>query len=325
MAAFAVAGCGARDQIVVVPPVEGAVQHDVLFATNRSTSARMFSEGRSQTASYGQATVSVPPKHELGVVEYPKKNANPKSEFGIIRAQTTTSLSAFEGLLETRIAQNPQEQRKAIVYVHGFNSTFAEALYLKTQLIHDYQRPEVPILFSWPSSGRGYAYLHDHESVLASRTPLETLLDTLQTSSLDAFTLVAHSMGSQLVMETLRQRSIRSNGRQWSKLTGVALISPDIDVDVFAQASKDMGGLPQPFVVIAAENDKLLSLSGVLNGSKARLGAVKTAADLEGTEATVVSADFATDLWSSNHMTAFRSPQMIGYLQAIEQNLTEQK
>ncbi|MEP1765412.1 MAG: alpha/beta fold hydrolase [Sulfitobacter sp.] len=318
-----VTGCATRDQIAMVPPVAGAVQHEVLFATNRSANARMFGETRSPHASFGQATVAVPPDHQLGVVEYPARPADPQSEFGLISAKTTTSIPAFEGLVNAQVAARSTNDRAAIVYVHGFNSTFAEALYLNTQLIHDYNRTEVPVLFSWPSSGSSLAYLYDHESVLTARSPLETLLDTLQRSDVESFSIVAHSMGSQLVMETLRQRAIRAGGQQWPKLSAVALVAPDIDVDVFAQLSEDMGGLPQPFAIIASQNDQLLSLSGVVNGSVARVGSLTPQEDLLRSQATLVSADFATEIWSSNHMTAFRSPEMITYLSAFEARLAD--
>ncbi|MEH6644737.1 alpha/beta hydrolase [Sulfitobacter sp.] len=321
---IACTGCATRDQIAMVPPVEGAVQHTVLFATNRAPSNRMFNETRSLTTSYGEAIVAVPPEHEVGVVEYPATSSNPHSEFGVVHAGTTTDLGDFKKILTREVDKRASGNRSAIVYVHGFNSTFAEALYLNTQLMHDYERSEVPIMFSWPSSGQSLAYLHDHESILSARNPLEKLLETLEGSDLDSFTVVAHSMGSQLVMETLRQHAIRTGGRHWSKLNGVVLVSPDIDVQVFAQLSTDMGELPDPFIVIASKNDKLLSLSGVINGSKARVGGVISKDALPASsKATLVGASFATDVWSSNHMTAFRSPEMIRYLNAFETTMPE--
>ena len=318
------AGCAARDEIVMVPPVDGAVQHTILFATNRAPNDKMYNESRSLSTSYGKATVAVPPEHTVGVVEYPAHPIDPQSEFGVIKAVTTPDMRGFNEMLAKQIDIRASGDRSAIVYVHGFNSTFAEALYLNTQLMHDYKRREIPVMFSWPSSGQSLAYMHDHESVLSARSPLEELLQALENSDLESFTVVAHSMGSQLVMETLRQHAIRTDGHHWSKLDAVVLISPDIDVQIFAQLSKDMGGLPEPFFVIASQNDKLLSLSGVINGSKARVGGIAPRQGLPaGADATLVDASFATDMWSSNHMTAFRSPEMISYLKAFETEMPE--
>jgi len=285
----------------------------------------MFGVERSTVTSFGQATVAVPPDHQLGVVEYPPIPADPQKDFGVIRAETTTSTAGFERLLNAQAAKRENGARSAIVYVHGFNSTFAEALYLNTQLIHDYGRHEIPVLFSWPSSGKGLAYARDHESILTARSPLETLLDSLQASDLDSFSIVAHSMGSQLVMEALRQRSIRAAGQQWSKLSEVALVSPDIDLDVFAQMTTDMGGLPQPFIIVSSKEDKLLGISDIVNGSVERLGQVSSDSETPSQGATLISADFAADVFSSNHMTAFRSPEMIEYLSAYENSLAAQR
>lgn len=317
IALFLFAGCSARDQIALVKPVEGSVQHTVLFATNRTANDQMFDDTRSTSVSFGQATVAVPPQHKLGVVEYPAKIAKPKSEFGVVHAETTPDAKGFERMLAESISKQPKNARAAIVYVHGFNNTFAEALFLNTQLMHDYKRTEIPIMFSWPSSGRNLGYLHDHESILTSRSALEALLDTLERSDLDSFLIVGHSMGAQLVMEALRQRAIRSEGRLWRKLGAVALISPDIDLNVFEQQIIDMGGLPQPFILVASENDRMLNLSGVLNSSEARLGEISKTDALSGTNATVVSSSFATQVWSANHTTAFTSPEMIHYLSAF--------
>ncbi|MFT7059425.1 MAG: esterase/lipase superfamily enzyme [Pseudorhodobacter sp.] len=149
---------------------------------------------------------------------------------------------------------------------------------------------------------------------MLSRSALETVLDQLQASGIDSFLIVGHSIGSQLVVETLRQHAIRNKGAQWSKLGGVVLVAPDIDVELFEQQAVDMGGLPQPFFVIASEKDRLLALSGLLSGSVSRLGKVDYPEDLNAENATLMSATFASGVWSGNHTTAFTSPEMIAFL-----------
>lgn len=317
LAVFVVAACAARDEIVVVPARADATLHDVLYATNRAPNNRLFGDERSSVVSYGQIQVSVPSSHKLGVVEYPdKNNANPQSEFGIVEASATTETTGFARILQNQIDKRAAGKRTAIVYVHGFNNSFAEALYMNTQLLHDYGRKDIPVLFSWPSAGENLAYLHDRDSVMLSRSALESLLDQLEASDLEGFFIVGHSIGSQLIVEALRQHAIRNDGDQWSKLSGVMLVAPDIDVDLFEQQMVDMGGVPEPFFVVASENDRLLALSGIISGSAARLGAVDDPVRYGVGNATLMSATFASDIWSVNHTTAFTSPEMIAFLRS---------
>lgn len=307
-------GCGARSTVVVVPETASASVHTLLFATNRAPDNGMFGASRSDSATYGSVRVSVPPKHKVGVVEYPGTSADVQSKFGIVEAATTQSAVTFDQLLAQQAAQRDPGKRRVVIFVHGYNNTFAEALYMNTQIIHDYKSTDIPLLFSWPSGGENLGYMHDRDEVMSSRSAFEAVLDQVNAADVESFVIVGHSIGSQLVMETLRQHAIRGGGKAWAKLAGVLLVSPDIDVDVFEQLRKDMGGLPQPFMVIGSKNDRLLAISGVINGGSDRLGTVEDTAALSNDEATVISASFATSFWSANHTTAFASPDMMKLL-----------
>lgn len=155
---LAVIGCGVRSDIVVVPKLPEASVHEVLFATNRAPNARLFGAARSSLTSYGTVRVSVPPSHQVGVVEYPGAAADAKTKFGIVDAATSQNPAAFVALLQNQAAKRPKGTRRAVVFVHGYNNTFAEALYMNTQIIHDYQSPDIPVLFSWQSAGENLGY-----------------------------------------------------------------------------------------------------------------------------------------------------------------------
>jgi esterase/lipase superfamily enzyme len=318
LALLCLSACGERSEIVMVPETQGTALHEVLFATNRAPDSRLFGATRSSITTYGAATVSVPPTHKTGVVEYPGKTADAQDAFGITQAETSQNPAAFDHTLAQWLAAREPGDRRAVVFVHGYNNTFSEALYMNAQIVHDYQSPDILVLFSWLSAGENLGYLQDRESLMLSRSALEALLDRLSASGVESFTIVGHSIGSQLVMEALRQHAIRNDGKQWPKLAGVVLVSPDIDVDMFEQQRKDMDALPQPFIVVGSGKDRLLPISGVINGNSLRLGLVEDAAVLGNEDATVVSASFATEMLSVNHTTAFASPAMIALLKGLE-------
>ena len=109
-------------------------------------------------------------------------------------------------------------------------------------------------------------------TALFARDGLEELILTVQAAGAKRVVLVAHSMGSALLMESLRQMAIRGETRALAGISGVMLISPDIDVDVFRAQAGAIPHLPQPFVVFTSEKDRVLRVSARLTGQKDRLG-----------------------------------------------------
>ena len=79
-------------------------------------------------------------------------------------------------------------------------------------------KPEVKdgdtVLFSWPSRNKLLDYISDRESALWSRDALETALDSLGANpNVGRVHIVAHSMGSMLTVEGLRQLHARHGDR----------------------------------------------------------------------------------------------------------------
>ena len=43
---------------------------------------------------------------------------------------------------------------RAMIFIHGYNTSFDSAVYRATQIAHDSGYPGTPVLFSWASGGR---------------------------------------------------------------------------------------------------------------------------------------------------------------------------
>ena len=105
-------------------------------------------------------------------------------------------------------------------------------------------------------------------------TPSEKLLRRLAASpDVGEITVLAHSMGAWLTMESLRQLAIR-DGRLPVKIQNVILASPDLDVDVFRAQLKSFGAKRPSLVVFLSRQDRALALSRGIAGNIERLGAV---------------------------------------------------
>lgn len=121
------------------------------------------------------------------------------------------------------------------MFIHGFNNRFEDSVYRFAQIVHDSGVHSAPILVTWPSRGSLLAYGYDRESTNFTRNALETLFQFLaKDSDVKEVSILAHSMGNWLALESLRQMAIR-NGRLPEKFKNVMLAAPDVDVDVFRQ------------------------------------------------------------------------------------------
>jgi len=158
--------------------------------------------------------------------------------------------------------------------VHGFNNRFDDAVYRFAQIIQDSKAPGIPVLFTWPSRGelKLRSYTYDRESANYSRDALEQLLLTLAANpNVKDINVLAHSMGNWVTLEALRSMSIRT-GKIGAKIKNVALVAPDVDVDVFRTQIQRMGTARPRFSLFVSQDDKALSFSQTIWGGVPRLG-----------------------------------------------------
>ena len=251
---------------------EGTSQVSVLAVTTRQRSTtdagEMFNGERAPTVSYASVGVSIPPDstRTIGQVQWPASvPGDPRLAF-VTTAADYIDRPAFNAVV-SRTAKQVSGGR-VLLFVHGFNNRFDDAVYRFAQIVHDAKAEGVPILFAWPSRaevGLG-AYAYDRESANYSRDELEKLIEALEANpSVKEISIVAHSMGNWIALEALRGRSIRA-GKIGVKVKNVFLVAPDVDVDVF---QKQIGrlGFPRPRVMLfVSQDDRALSLSKIIWG-----------------------------------------------------------
>lgn len=134
-----------------------------------------------------------------------------------------------------------------VLFVHGYNTSYHEAVLRLAQLAVDANGRAVPILFSWPSQADFRGYVADRDSTTYARDDLVQLLTMLS--------------------------RLRSKGR--SDVIAhfqVGLASPDIDIDVFRKQASIIGPLSPPLMVLVSKDDRALAVSSRLASGKSRLG-----------------------------------------------------
>jgi esterase/lipase superfamily enzyme len=307
-----------------VPEPPGATLQTVFIASNRQVGTdgtyqlfdQRFGEVRAPVMRYGRIDISIPPIHNEGQIEWPAdQSPDPAKHFVARSGERYTDRRAF-----LRALPNPGGREDVVLFVHGFNVNNAEAIYRLAQIAHDFESESPVISFSWPSAGDARGYVYDRDSVIFARDDLETLLTDLSADGRRVL-IVAHSMGGQLVMETLRQISISGNGSLLSTLEGVALISPDIDEDVFVRQAQRIHPFPQPFMVMVSRNDRALGLSALMTGTPSRVGSLDDPKRLAELPVEIIDLSDIEGGDRSGHSTAFTAPAAIRLLRSLAPDL----
>ena len=280
--ALACGACSSRPSQGVLTPivhsVEGTSRVPVLAVTTRQRSTtdagEMFNGERAEAVSYASVTVSIPPDNirRIGHVQWPSSLPGDPQQNFVTTSAKYIGKSDFSAAISATAKQT--KRSRVLVFVHGFNNRFDDAVYRFAQIVHDAKAEGIPVVFTWPSRGElslgSYAY--DRESANYSRDALEQLLDTLAANpNVTEVNILAHSMGNWVTLEALRGRAIRG-GKIGAKIKNVFLVAPDVDVDVFRTQIQRMGTSRPRFALFVSQDDRALRLSQRIWGGMPRLG-----------------------------------------------------
>lgn len=306
--------CAARGQFDVTPPDEQPLATQTIYLATQRDGPYLLSRAaeRMQDLRYGRIDVTIPFGHQPGQIEWPRDG----NGFGVADAWSYPTSAAFHAGLRSH---DGPAQDAIMVFVPGYNMTLAEATFRQAQIAHDYDMTGPQVLFAWPSAAEPLGYIYDRDSTLFARDALERLLTDLGRDQTRPVLLVGHSMGAQLVTETLRQMSIGQNRALQGRLEGVVLMSPDISVDVFETQLDRIDPIPDPFVIVISQRDRALRLSARLSGQTQRLGSIEDIERLADYPITVIDMTAIRGNGDNDHLIPATSPVAISLLRGLQQ------
>jgi esterase/lipase superfamily enzyme len=243
----------------------------VFFATDREPlGSSQFGAGRhsSSQLTVGSMTVPIPRDHRVGR-QIPasfasfERESRPR-EYFTIRARNVLKEQDFydeiNGAL-TSAGKKPQ----VLVFIHGYNVEFDEALLRTAQIASDLQFSGVPILYSWPSNGEFLSYVPDVNSNDWTVPHLAEFLRSLRSRLKPATTdihIIAHSMGNRALVQALAQLQLPPPVR----FGQLVLAAPDVDTGVFKQVAPAVRARVTRTTLYASSKDRALAFSKKVNG-----------------------------------------------------------
>ncbi|MGB3722398.1 MAG: alpha/beta hydrolase [Pacificimonas sp.] len=235
------------------------------YATSRQPTvgkARFYDHRRATALHYGRARVHVPEDRKFGEMKRPKDitvfgitlkrgKEDPKTHF-IIESVEELEADAW------RSAVASHGRGHALIFVHGFNNSFEDALYRAGQIFWDLQYDGLPVLYSWAAGGRTVDYVYDKDSAIHGGAGFRQLLSDLAHAGIERVHIVAHSMGNYMLMNALGGH-LDTLGHV--KFGEVVMAAPDVDRDLFLQGMPALMQAIPGLTLYASSADRALLAS----------------------------------------------------------------
>lgn len=252
---------------------------EVAYLTNREAgpdgpgcSDRNFGVAPSPAGAlaYGTCTINVPKTHFVGRID---------------SAETIDSDRYFRALAhsvqsEESFRASLQGADPVLVFIHGFNVRFEQAVFRAAQIAYDLKFQGKVVLFSWPSGARAGIF----DSTLINRTytnnrrsaaatlPLATSFFKMLAASGARIHMLIHSMGHQVAIPALTVATAGPTELPSPFIQELILNAPDYDVDEFLRETSALKKAAARVTLYCSPNDTAISVSQSYNSGGRRLG-----------------------------------------------------
>jgi esterase/lipase superfamily enzyme len=249
------------------------IEVSTYYATNRRLSGssepmKVYGSEVNGRLEYGRATVTIPPNHTPGALEMPslwklEREPDASKQFVLTGVLPLNADAARKEMAEKLKGMT---SKALLIFVHGYNSSFADAALRTAQMAHDLEFPGMAFFYSWPSAASVRGYWQDEETARLSESVFEQLVEELSQLPVTDIYLVAHSMGNRIVGHALQSRM--DKGKEMKQLREVLLAAPDINTDIFRTviAPKLAAMRNTRTTVYAASSDVALRASKIVHG-----------------------------------------------------------
>ncbi len=259
---------------------DGTRTVEVLYATNRAPGERTgcgedaYRTERADSLAFGTCRINVPARHPVGSVESaPNPRSDPDTYYRVLGHSALDRRSFARVLADGR--------PDVLVFVHGFNVRFEDAVLRAAQLAYDLKFQGRVVLFSWPAGAPPgllagarlqRTYEHNGRNAAASIGQAVVFLRLLADAGRIPH-LVVHSMGHQVMVPAVAAAFADSAGIRVGELV---LNAPDYPVEDFQRVAPDLVRVARRVTVYCSYNDTAIAASEMRNDNR-RLGGCERA------------------------------------------------
>ncbi len=217
----------------------------------------------------GKCRVSIPKRHKKGKMEGVAwydflSKEKPSEDLMVLDIKSMTEKQFYAQLKHTL---GKAQQKDILIYVHGYQTSFVDAVRRAAQLSYDASFLGNTIVYSWPSYANSLDYTKDEESVaLATENFKKFLIDLSQSKIAEKIHIVAYSMGNRLIFQSLFELAQKPDICKSLNLGQVIFTAADINAKIFELRFPSIGNLAQHYTLYCSSQDKALKVSQSIHG-----------------------------------------------------------
>ncbi|WP_328786086.1 alpha/beta hydrolase (plasmid) [Streptomyces canus] len=244
------------------------VQVELAYATDRrpiadAEAGRWYGADRGDL-SFGTASVGIPDDHRMGKLERPRgwplRFSTDRKQYLDVADVHSCDAANFVMASAERLHRAPEPD--LLVFVHGYNVSFTDAVRRTAQLAYDLDFRGVPLLYSWPSAASTSSYFVDGENAQWAQPHFQAFLNLVLTSTGSRRVhIVAHSMGNRILTDALTAVDGMPLPPGSARLGQVIFAAPDIDAAVFVQRAKRFTSQAESYTLYVSGKDQALNMS----------------------------------------------------------------
>jgi len=172
-------------------------------------------------------------------------------------------------------------QQDVLVFVHGFNVSYDEAVLRATQVAADLPFNGAIVLYSWPSQGGVDNYERDGTVILDSELAFTEFLTTVATSvpAEAKINIVVHSMGNRLVQRSLWR--LPDEFTDPPRFEEIVFCAPDVGIDEFRRNVRQAKKVSRRVTLYQCCNDAAL-IASMFRNKEERAGSPNAPVLIEG-------------------------------------------
>lgn len=243
----------------------------VWFGTNRKLfekDGQIFEvpEGIDEdTVHFGKSTVWIPKSHRRGELKSPLYDPRRWFVDDALQFESIQLTEDISSSIKSEIKES--DETNHLLFIHGFNSSFSDAILRAAQIGFDLGIDGATMAFSWPSRKLLpfiTRYVGDGEIISGSEAALRTMIEQVSTLN-GKLHIIAHSMGNRALTGTWEKLFKLIAESESLRVGQVVFAAPDVVQYAFRSKTESIHDFCERATVYANRHDYALGLSRFLS------------------------------------------------------------